>query len=122
MSYKIFHSEENAFITIVVRGEINSESAMEQNVEAHALGKKLGINKYLVDVREARNTDSLLGQHDFAYKDIPQCEGIDKTALVAMLVDPRDESHNFIEAVTQNSGLNVRLFYEEEDAIAYLST
>jgi len=122
MNYKIFHSEENDFITIVVVGEINRKSAIQQDLEAHALGKKLGINKYLVDVRAAKNTDNRLDQHKFAYKDIPQSEEIDKSARVAILVSPRDDSHNFIEAVTQNTGLNVKLFYEEEDAIAYLST
>ncbi|MBW1814413.1 MAG: hypothetical protein JRJ39_12290 [Deltaproteobacteria bacterium] len=75
---------------------------MKQNLEAHTLGGKLGINRYLVDVTESRNTDSVMESYDFAYEDMKNTEGIDLYARVALLVSPGDHSHDFIETVTTN--------------------
>ena len=92
----------------------------EYNLQAHALGKKLGINRYLVDVTEARNVDNTFEKYNFAYKDMKQEPAIDKAARVAILVSPGDHSHDFIETVTRNIGLDVTLFTDRQKAIEYL--
>lgn len=65
---------------------------------------ELGINKYLVDFTETRNTDTVLDSYEFAYKDMVGIEGL---ARVATLVSPGDNSHNFIETVAINAGLKM---------------
>lgn len=116
MSYKIIPSEDKQFIIIKVKGEINRKTAMQQNQEAHALGKKLGINRYLLDLTEARNTDPLADQYNFAYEDMAKAEEIDRKAVVAILVSEGDHTHDFIVTVTRNIGLNVSLFTDGEKA------
>jgi hypothetical protein len=120
MHYEICPSEDESYITLVVKGEINRKIAMQQNLQAHALGKRLGINRYLVDVTEARNTDTTLDAYQFAYQDMHQTTGIDTKARVAVVTARGDHSHDFIETVARNSGLNVRLFTEWDQAMSFL--
>ena len=120
MNYTITPSKDGKYIILKIQGEINRQSAMKQNLEAHTLGGKLGINRYLVDVKESRNTDSVMESYDFAYEDMKNTEGIDLYARVAFLVSPGDHSHDFIETVTTNSGLNVKIFTDFDLAMQFL--
>jgi hypothetical protein len=122
MSYTITPSEDNAFITIVVKGHITRLDAMKQNLEAHALGKRLGINRYLVDVTRARNVDSDIHNYEFAYKDMSLTEGIDRSAIVALVVSPEDHSHDFVVTAARNAGLRIEMFHDPERAKNYLRT
>ncbi|MGD8588874.1 MAG: hypothetical protein PVG22_08605 [Chromatiales bacterium] len=120
MHYEICPSADDVYITLVVKGEITRKVAMQQNLQAHALGKRLGIDRYLVDMTEARNTDTTLDQYQFAYKDMQETPGIDTNARVAVVIAEGDHSHDFIETVAINAGLNVKLFTERDQAIAFL--
>jgi len=121
MDYEIYPSDNGQYIVLEVHGEINREIAMQQNLEAHSLGKELGISRYLVDVRSAVNTDRFLDKHEFAYKDMVQTEGIDKGAVVATVVSEGDSSHDYIETVSRNAGFNVTMFTDIEEAKAFLT-
>lgn len=120
MSVEMHVSDDGQYIIMKVTGDINREIALEQNLQAHALGAKLGISRYLVDLVEARNTDRVVDQHDFAYKDMGETEGIDRRAIVALLVAEEDHSHDFIQIVARNSGLNVTIFHDRKAAISFL--
>lgn len=120
MSYTINLSDDGKYIILIVQGEINRQIAIPQNQEAHALGKQKGINRYLVDLTAARNTDPIPDQYDFAYKDMQQAEGIDHLARVALLVAPGDHSHDFIETVARNAGHDVKIFTDRTLALAHL--
>ena len=95
---------------------------MKQNLETHALGDELGISRYLVEATEAVNVDSTLENYSFAYTDMQTPTGINKAAIVALLVSPDDHSHDFIETVSRNAGLNVTIFRDRELAIHHLLT
>jgi len=120
MSYTIKPSEDGKYIILKHWGEITSEMAMQRNLEAHALGTKLGLTRHLVDVTEARNVDSITKTYKFAYDDMQIPPGINRTARVAVLVSPDDHSHDFVETVTRNAGLDVTLFRNREAAIKHL--
>jgi hypothetical protein len=45
MEYSIVPSEDRKYIILTVKGEITRDIAMQQNLEAHALGGKLGIHR-----------------------------------------------------------------------------
>jgi hypothetical protein len=120
MKYKIYVSDDENYIILKVVGEINRQIAMKINLEAHSMGRELGINKYLVDVTKAKNTDSTMDSYDFVNKDMSTSEGIDFSARVATLVSPGDSSHDFIETVAINSGLNVRIFTDLNQALSYM--
>jgi hypothetical protein len=120
MSYRITPSQDNSHILIEVRGVIGKTNAMQQNIEAHRLGRSLGIKRYLVDLTQARNRDSVLANYEFAYHDMRQCEEIDLFAKVVLLVSPEDHSHDFIETVSKNAGFNVTLFTDSAAARRFL--
>ena len=120
MSHTITVAEGNEYILLAVDGIVNRSTAMRYNLEAAALGKKLGIRRFLVDFSAARNTDTVLDQYNFAYKDMPQAEHLDRVARVAVLVAENDHSHDFVETLLQNAGFNVRLFNQKDLALNYL--
>lgn len=120
MNYSITPSDNQKYILIKVQGEINRQISMKQNIEAHALGKKMGINRYFMDLTESRNTDSVLNNYTFAYTDMQNVEEINRFARVVALVSPDDNSHDFIETVLKNAGLNITLFTDKELALQHL--
>ena len=67
-----------------------------------------------------KNTDSILGSFEFAYSDMINTEEIDKNPRGAILVSPFDHSHDFIETVLINAGLNVKLFRDPDLAKSFL--
>ena len=121
-SYTISLSDDESYIIVKILGKQTAESAMKQNLEAHAFGDELGIGRYLVDATEAVNVDSTLENYSFAYTDMQTPTGINKAAIVALLVSPDDHSHDFIETVSRNVGLNVTIFRDRELAIHHLLT
>ena len=120
MNYTITPSIDGMFIILKVKGNITRKTAMQMNLEAHALGKQLHVRRYLVDATEAKNTDEPLDDYEFAHWDMRQMEGIDKQARVAALVSPNDHSHDFMETVSKNAGLHLKLFTDPDEAKRYL--
>lgn len=121
MAHRISVSPDKAYILVTVTGEITARSAMEQNREAHALGERLGIDCYLVDVTDARNVDSTVDNYNFAYRDM-QAPPINPRARVALLVRPGDHSHDFVETVSRNAGLDVTIFTNLSEARKFLGS
>ena len=120
MEYSIVPSEDRKYIILTIKGDITRDIAIQYNLEAHALGEKPGIHRYLTDLTESRNVESLVEKYKFAYQDMQQEAGINRYARVALLVSPSDHSHDFIETVARNSGLDVTLFRDGEEAISHL--
>ncbi len=121
MSYAITPSEDGKYILIKMHGDMTRALAMQQNIEAHQLGKELGVNRYLTDLIDSTNVDSVINDYEFAYADMQTEPDIDRYARVAILVRPDDHSHDFIEVLATNAGLNVKLFRDREQAIAHLT-
>lgn len=120
MAYTISPSEDQKYIVLKHWGKLNGKLALERVIEAHILGAKLGITRYLIDLTEARNVDTVTNSYWYAYKDMQMPPEVDKNACVAMLVSPEDRSHDFVETVLRNAGHNVTLFRERELAIKHL--
>lgn len=111
---------ENSFIQLKICGEITREKSFAINLEAHKVGKENGIKKFLVDVTEARNVDTVLNNYKIAYNDMDN-EMINRYSRVAFLAHPKDHSHDFIETVFQNAGHFIKLFRKKEESLAYLA-
>lgn len=120
MGYKLETSEDKDFITLTVEGDFTAKDMMGYIMAAHDLGTEIKISRFLVDVREARNVDSVMHNYQFAYSDMKNTEGIIISARVAALVNPGDRSHDFIETVLNNAGLSIKLFSDRELALEYL--
>jgi hypothetical protein len=119
LTYTITPSPDKTYITIKVTGNITRESAMEHNIKAHALGKNLGINRFLMDMTEARNNESIINNYKFAYEDMTTPD-IDPAARVAVVISPGDTSHDFAITANINAGFNVTVFNDIEKAKEYL--
>ncbi len=113
-------SSDRKYIILRVVGNYTRERAMTNNIEAHAMGRELGIQRYLVDMTESRNVESVLANYEFARKEMFDVPEIDKTALVALLVSPDDHSHDFVETVARNAGLRVTIFRDRARAEQHL--
>lgn len=94
--------------------------ALQQNRAAHAQGRELGINRYFVDMTEARNAERVVGNYEFAHEDMRRDQSIEKDVRVAILVSPEDHSHDFVETALRNAGHNVTLFRDRELALRHL--
>lgn len=122
MPYRIYVSEDSTYVTLEQSGKITRKLQLQYNIEAHKIGKEHRIKKYLVDVIHARNTESNIENYQFTNEDVRRTNEIDKSAIVALVVDPEDHSHDFIETLSINSGLNVTLFRDKVKAIEFLKS
>ena len=120
MNYLITPSEDGNYIIMKVIGDIISDEVIKMNIEATAMGKKLGITKYLIDVTESKNISPIYENYKFAYIDLPVKSKIDHKNRIAILVDPDDHSHDFVETVLKNAGSNSTIFRDRELAIQHL--
>lgn len=120
MGYSINPSKDRDYIVLKVVGDFKAQNMMKYIIDAHMLGKEIGINRYLVDVTEARNVDSIIDNYTFAYSDMKKAEEVDLTARVAALVSQGDHSHNFVETVLCNAVIPLKIFNEMDMAIDYL--
>ena len=119
MAHNITVSPCRTYIILKVTGTITRQSSMMYNLEAHALGKSLGIRNYLVDLTESQNSDTVSNNFTFANEDM-KGSGIDRAARAAILVDPNDRSHDFVVLAAQNAGINMSLFTDRSLAERYL--
>ncbi len=119
MSYAVTLSESRRFLVITVEGSITVELARSFAREASRVSGDSGINRFLFDVREASNVDSVIANYRFAYEDMPAL-GLSRSARSAILTREDDRSHEFVELAAQNAGYLVRLFSERGAAVAWL--
>lgn len=120
MSCEISVSDDGKYIIQIVTGDLTGKLMMEYNLESHALGRELGINRYLVDVTGSRNVDPPTKNFSFARYDLTKAPGIDPSARISTLVSPGDKSHDFIETVCRDRGLDVTHFTDRHQAIRHL--
>jgi hypothetical protein len=120
MSCAITVAPGNTHILMIVTGEITRALALKYNTEAHRMAAPLGITRYLMDLTSCVNTDTVTSNYEFAHQDMKHLPGIDRAAVVAVVTNPHDDSHDFIRTVTRNAGFNVTFFTDRAAAQAFL--
>jgi hypothetical protein len=121
MEYLITPSRDGTFIILRVKGNISRQTAMQLNQEAQELGKQLQVKHYLVDVTAAKFTETTIATYELAYSDLRAPKGLAADSRVAILVHPKDESHDFLETVTRNADFSVKKFADPDQARRFLS-
>lgn len=119
MKHNLSVSEDGKYIILQASGQISRVQVIELFVEAHKLGAEKGLDCYLVDFIECRNTDTVLRNYTLAYEDMKDPR-INQFARTALLVSEIDRSHDFLEALMRNSGNDILLFHDRELAIWHL--
>jgi len=121
MNYSISISDNGKYIIVKILDSVTSELARLFSEDAKNLGNEKGIDRFLFDVRQSPNINSVLRNYIYVYSDMEKLE-LSKTARSAILTNPDDESHDFIETLSKSAGYNVRLFNNEKLAIDWLES
>ena len=119
MDYNISVAEDGKYILVKVNKPMTVELGRQCGDDSAKLGARLDVNTYLFDLRSAPNLERVTGNYNFAYEDMDNF-GFKKGTRSALLVNKKDKSHDFIETAFRNAGFNVRLFCDEDSAVAWL--
>jgi len=119
MAYAITVSNDGKYIILKVTGMIGRQLALKYNLEAHAMGREQGLERFLLDFTECHNTDTVLRNFKYVHDDM-QDPGILQTACTSLLVSPTDHSHDFIEALFRDAGADFTLFHDRALAVENL--
>ncbi len=71
-------------------------------------------------MREASNISTTFQNYEFAYKDMDDLN-LERDVRSAILADPAHFSHDFPATAQQNAWFNVRIFHDEDIALAWLN-
>lgn len=119
MTKEIKVSDNGKYIIVRVNEDMTRTLAESLGLEAMHLGIKKNLSKFLYDLRNSRNKETINANYIFAKQDLKRLDP-NPANKIAMLTSPNDKSHDFIETVLRNAGYNVKLFIIEEEAIIWL--
>lgn len=119
MKFKVSLADSGKFAICKVLEPVTTDFAIEFGKATADFSREHEVNRQLYDCRNVRNIDSVYHNYDFAYKDMEQLE-LDPSNRVAILVDPTDRSHDFVQITMRNAGYSVKIFIDEAQAIAWL--
>ena len=120
MEYEISIPKNGDYISIKVNQPVTADLGRRFAVDAARLAKEQNIKKFLCDVRNAPNLQSVSEDYFYANTEMDQF-GFSKATRSALLVNPDDRSHDFIETAFRNAGYNVKIFTDESAAISWLN-
>ena len=110
---------DDTYFVAIVGEDFDREGAREMAISIMDYSRENKIDRLMIDLRSARNVDSVSDKFFFVHEDFREIQ-INDALQVAFLVNYMDTSHDFIETVMRNTGHNVLSFYEEKKAIAWL--
>lgn len=119
MKYVISLADSGKYVICKVCEPVTTRFAIEFGKATVDFARACGINRQLYDCRNVRNVDSVYHNYDFAYKDAEQLD-LSYANRAAILVDPTDRSHDFVEITMRNAGYDIKVFIDEEKAAAWL--
>jgi hypothetical protein len=121
LDYQVSLSQDTKYIIIRVVKPMTNELGRRCGADAVELGITAGIKYYLFDLRGAHNVETSITNYQFAYREMGEFS-FPKNSRSALLTDPDDRSHDFMETVFRNAGYMVKLFTDEASAIAWLGS
>jgi hypothetical protein len=119
MSHTIHIAGSGKYLVVVIKGPFKVDQACQFSVAARDMSRTSGIKRFLFDVRAARNTSNIIENYEFAYEHTNRMQ-LERNVHSAILVDPNDSSHDFVEITMRNAGFYVKLFRDEQAAINWL--
>ncbi|WP_305042907.1 hypothetical protein [Geoalkalibacter sp.] len=119
MDFQVSLAESQDYILIKVFKPMTTEISQRFAPEAIRLAEEHGIKKYLFDVRQAPNVQSVSKNYMFAHRELPEIK-FPRASISAFLISENDKSHEFIELAFKNAGYLVKSFTEEQAALAWL--
>lgn len=119
MDYQVSLADSGRYILIKVLVPMTSAVGARCGADAVRFGAERKIDRFLFDLRDSPNVQSIVDNYEFAHKEITVF-GFPTTSRSAFLVRPDDKSHDFINTAFYNAGYVTRMFVDESEAIAWL--
>ena len=119
MPYSVSLSPDGKYLMCRVTGEVTAEIAREFRSALLEMSISTNVTLFLTDARGTPNKSSVLDNYSYAYSDLKEID-FPRASRTAILVDPTDRSHDFVETVTRNAGYTVQVFHDEAAALAWL--
>jgi len=119
MDYEISLADDKSIVVVRVKKSLPTQIALIFTKEAIELSNKHNTDKHLIDLRGIRNTWSVFETYQFA-QEIKKY-GRKRLDKVALVIDPEDETHAFLETALVNQNYNNRLFRNYEEAVVWLT-
>ena len=119
--YRITVDGNRRIITIHYLVPMTTAIALESGPELMRVANENNIRKFLFDMRESTNIQSVAHNYFFANKDI-QTFSFPRNSISAFLVHPSDHSHDFVTTAFMNAGYQVAKFVNEEEALQWLDS
>ena len=110
----------NGVVWLRIRGSVSAKLGDAIMAEAIKTGIDNGCHRLLYDMREARLGESISNLYDRPEQ--AQVLGFDRTHRAAMLCSGIDEKVEFLETVARNRGFQFRIFTDEAECLAWLTT
>jgi hypothetical protein len=123
MDWSIDYLEEDGIVSMKTSGPADLEQNVSMSKEALALGRKKGVNRFLVDHRKIEHGLSVL-QVDNLPRMLKQI-GVTADDKVAIVFDPSPQMSNafsFFRDVSFLEGLAVRIFTNPKEATEWLKS
>jgi len=120
MDYKISIARNRNYIIIKYFVPMSTEVSLKSGPELIRRANENGIKRFLFDMRESRNIQSVTDNYYFANKHI-QTFDFPRRSLSAFLIEPSDDSHDFITTAFKNAGFAVGKFTSETEAVKWLN-
>jgi hypothetical protein len=119
MEFEVSPSANRRHVRIRVLVPMDSATGVRCGSAAIRLGSAMKVDRYLFDLRESQNVQSIVDNYEFVHKEFTGF-GFPKSSRSAFLVRADDRSHDFINTAFSNAGYITRLFTDEAAAIAWL--
>lgn len=120
LDYDIQLSEDRLFLWVTISGEITATNALDFERDAAEACREYGVNRVLLDVRNAANVASTLENAEFERDPRRNGVGFPPECVRMMLTSETDRSHDMIVTFLRNKGHQVHLSRDEYGAVEFL--
>lgn len=121
MDYRVEYIEKPDHLVAVLSGIRTPATLVAAAAAVASYCTERSINEVLIDVRQMRGELNTLETYDVAGRSIPDQPGIREIGRGAILDHPTNlDRIRFFETVAVNRGLTVKVFDDEDLAVAWL--
>jgi hypothetical protein len=120
MDYTISIAENRNYIIIKYLVPITTKVSLKSGPELMRHATENNIRRFLFDMRDSPNIQSVTDNYYFANQDI-QTFSFPRGSYSAFLIAPSDNSHDFITTAFMNAGYVVSKFVNEDEAVKWLN-
>ena len=119
--YEVSLADNKEYVVVRTFVPISLELRRDYLQAMVTLANKHKLNCFLIDIRKAPSTSSILDDYQSVYE-IARQVGLKTGVRIAALVTPTDSSRQFVETAANNAGFLVKIFTDESKATDWLCT